>query len=144
MDQLGTYQGSPELDRGGSVQQFLDRFARALTAGDGKTIARMWETPAFVLGDQEAIGVTSAAELEKFFGGARDQYNARGITDTRAEIQKLSWLTDRLALVEVRWPYLDARGQELGEERSNYVLRLDDDGELKMRAAIMLGGSQPH
>lgn len=122
------------------VQEFLDRFARALTAGDGRGVAALWEAPAFVLGD-EAMPVASREEVERFFSGARSEYNARGVTDTRAEIVDLRWPNDRIALVEVRWPWLDAAGREKGSESSTYTLHRDAQGELKLRVAVMHGAT---
>ena len=123
------------------VQRFFDRFARALTAGDGRSIARMWSVPALVLGDTMVQAVGNYDEVERFFSGAKDQYNAQGITDTRAEVQRIEWLTRRIAVVDVRWPYLDAAGVERGQESSTYVLRRDDSGELKMQAILMRGAA---
>jgi hypothetical protein len=127
--------GPPDTE----VQDFLDRFAHAMTAGDGKAIARMWAVPALVLGDDLTQPVNTSEEAEEFFGGAKDLYNKRGITDTRPEIFGLAWITDRIALVDVRWPHLDQTGKEIGEEASSYVLRREDAGELKLQAAIMRG-----
>ena len=123
------------------VQQLLDRMARAVTGGDGHAMAGMWETPALVLGDDQAMAVSSPQEIEQFFGGAKEQYNKRGITDTRAEIVRLHWPTDRMAIVEVRWPYLDARGTVRGHETSTYTLRRADSSDLKLRVAVMHGAS---
>lgn len=123
------------------VQAFLARIARALTAGDGKTVAGMWAVPALVLGDDDVRAVGTLQEVEQFFGGAKEQYNARGITDTRADIVELRWLTPRMALVEVRWPYLDQEGNEVGEEVSTYALRRDDTGALKVQVALMHGAA---
>jgi len=122
------------------VQAFLDRMAQALTLGDGPALASMWEVPALVLGDEDdGRAVTSSAQVEQFFSGAKERYNQRGITDTRADIQHLSWPTDRTAIVEVRWPYLDAQGHEVGDETSTYTLRRDARGELKLRVTLMHG-----
>lgn len=126
------------------VQRFLDRFARALTAGDGRTVATLWETPALVLGDTMARMVGSPQEVETFFGGAKQQYNQRGITGTRGDIQRLQWLTDRICQVTVRWPYLNAANQEIGEESSTYILRRDDAGQLRIHATIMQGEAPKH
>lgn len=125
----------------GDVQDFLDRFGRALTAGDGRTIASLWEVPALVIDDAGTRAVASAKEIEAFFGGAKEQYNEQGITDTRAEIVTLDWLTDRIVQVQVRWPYLDDNNDEHGEERSTYTLRRDDSGKLRLRVAVMQGAS---
>ena len=115
------------------VQGLLDQMARALTSGDGRAAARLWETPALVLSDQGVHAVASTAEVEQFFGGAKDQYNQMGIVDTRPEIQHLSWPTQHIAIVEVRWPWLDASGNESGSETSTYTFRRDDGGQLKLR-----------
>lgn len=124
------------------VQEFLDRMGRAVTSGDGRAAAQMWENPALVLGDEQAMAISSSKELEQFFGGAKEQYNAKGITDTRAEIVRLDRPTERIAIVEVRWPYLDSRGSSHGSETSTYTLRRDDKGTLKLRMAVMHGASE--
>jgi ketosteroid isomerase-like protein len=123
------------------VQAMLDRFARAITAGDGRAAADVWETPALVVGDEQVMAVSSQQEVEQFFGSGKEQYNARGITDTRPEIVSLDWPTRKIAIVEVRWPYLDAEGKNVGEETSTYTLRRNEAGELKLRVALMHGAS---
>lgn len=126
-------------DRRAQVQEYLNRFSRALVAGDGRTIAGMWGIPALVLGDETVMAVSSPAEVEAFFGGAKDQYNKAGITTTHPDITSLRWLTDRLVLVTVRWPYLNANGDEVGAESSTYTLRRDDQGDFKLFIALMHG-----
>ncbi|HEX6705688.1 MAG TPA: hypothetical protein VF169_13070 [Albitalea sp.] len=121
------------------VQQFLDRFAKALTTGDIATVVSLWEAPAFVLDDSGVKVVSEKREIEQFFAGAKDLYNSQGITDTHAEISDLRWPTDRIAIAEVRWPYLDAQGHQVGEETSTYTLRRDDRDELRLRATVMHG-----
>jgi len=125
------------------VQDFLDRMARAITAGEGRVVAAMWDVPALIVGDDEVRAVASRHQLEPFFSSTRDQYNERGITDTRAQIVRMIWLTDRIVQVDVRWPYLDAAGQEVGAEASQYTLRRDDADDLKLRVAVMRGVEPP-
>lgn len=125
------------------VQGFLDQFGRSLTAGDGDAIARMWAVPAYILGDTMAQVVSSREEIATFFSGAKEQYNKRGISDTRAEIFGLEWVTDRIVVVDVRWPYLDERGNEKGEESSTYTLRRDDFSDLRLHIALMRGEGSP-
>jgi len=90
------------------------------------------------------MAVRTPEEVQRFFSGAKDQYNKMGITDTRADIVRLSWATHRIAIVQVRWPYLDARGEEVGEETSTYTLKRNQAGELKLCAAVMHGASPKH
>lgn len=123
------------------IQEILDRLAEAVTEGNGKAVAKMWAVPALVLGDTMARPVSTLLEVEQFFGGAKEQYNARGISDTRAEIVDLRWPTPRIAIAEVRWPWLDAAGVEKGDEVSSYVFRRDEAGKLRIQAVIMHGAS---
>ena len=124
------------------VQQFFDRFAQALTSGDVPTVVSLWQVPAYVMSDAEIHPVGSPAEIEQFFGGAKQRYNAQGIVSTRAEIAQLQWPTERIAMVEVRWPYLDAHGREVGEESSSYTLRRNDEGELRLCVTVMHGTAE--
>src|SRR5688572_28822337 len=110
---MGTAQRRP-VHQPETVQAYLDRYAKALTSGDNHTIATMWDVPALVLGDDLVRGVDSLREVEAFFAGAKDQYNKRGIVDTKAVVEREDWLTDRMVSVDVRWPYLDGRGQTQG------------------------------
>ncbi len=128
---------APEADDQ-SVQDFLDGLAAALTQGDGRAVAEMWETPAFVLGDDMAKVVSDPDEIAAFFGGARQQYQQIGIINTRAEIVRLDEITDRMVMVRVRWPYLDAYGREMGAETSTYTLVRGKD-EWRLRIAVMHG-----
>jgi hypothetical protein len=122
-----------------AVRQFLDEFGEALTAGDAKAVASLWDTPAFVLGDEMVRVVNTSTEVEQFFAGAKEQYAAMGISEARAEILELDWLTDRIVQVEVRWPYLDTYGKELGYETSTYTLLRGEDEQLHLRIAVMHG-----
>jgi hypothetical protein len=126
------------------IQDFLDRMARALTSGDGRTIASMWETPALLVSDELLQAPRSAIELEQFFADGRDQYKKMGVVDTHPHIVRLSWATPRIAIAQVRWPYLDARGQEVGEETSTYTLRRNQAGELRLCAAVLHGAAPRH
>jgi hypothetical protein len=132
-----TSRGSGRSDRlDGSIQEFLDRYAAALAAGDGKAIAALWEMPALVVDDHGVIPVGEAEEVERFFTAAHADYIARGITGARAEIVRLEWATDRIAQVDVRWSQLDASGHERGHESTTYTLRRDDAGDLRLRCAV--------
>ena len=121
------------------VARLLDELGRAVTTGDGKAAAALWAIPAMVLGDQDVRSVGSRDELAQFFGRAKEEYGAQGITGTRADIRNLTWLTRELALVEVRWPYLMADRTERGEETSTYVMRRDERGVLQIQVALMHG-----
>jgi hypothetical protein len=139
---------TPEGSRIGAdnaaIRALLARLAHALMSGDGDAAAAEWASPALVLGDEMALTVGSITDVRDVFGGAKAQYNARGIAGTRPDILRLEWLTHGLAIVEVRWPYLAPDGDEVGEETSTYVIRREPDGHLAIRAAIMHGEAATH
>jgi hypothetical protein len=116
---------------------FFDRLGTALSTGDASAVAAAWAAPALVLGPEGFVhAVSSRDEVEAFFAGAREQYAARGISSTRAEIVRVNWVSPRTAFAEVRWPMLDANQRELGEERTTYTLQTNEDGELEIRVAV--------
>ena len=121
------------------VQRLLEELGHAATSGDGKAAAALWAVPAMVLGNHDVRSVSSREELADFFGRAKEEYSAQGVTGTRPDVRNLTWLTRELALVEVRWPYLNERREEKGEETSTYVLRRDEAGTLRIQVALMHG-----
>lgn len=122
-----------------AFRPFLDAFGKALTTGDSEKIAEMWETPAFVLGTDVSRTVSNREEVTELFEGARADYNAMGIVDTKPQIIRLDEITDHIVIVRVRWPYLDAQGMERGAETSTYTLTRASDGEWKFRVTVMHG-----
>jgi hypothetical protein len=132
--------GQSETHKEQSIQSMLETFAKAFTQGDGKTAATCWEVPALIVADQGTKAVATLQEVEDFYGGAAKQYNDMGITDTRPEVQSVTWLTDKLALVHVRWPYLNAGGNARPEsEASTYAVRVGDDGRPRICVVAMMG-----
>lgn len=121
------------------VQDFLESFAMALKRADVKAISAHWDVPAFIIGEDIAANIEERGDLQEMFVGAREQYKAAGITDTRPEIIRLDDISDRLAMVRVRWPWLNEKGQALGAECSTYTLCRDSGGEWKIRVALMHG-----
>ena len=121
------------------MREFFLRFAGALTQGDPKQIASHWCVPSFVIADALNLAMTSTREIENFFSGTKRRYISRGIFDAQPDIQNVQWVTEHLAVVDVRWPYLDDQGQEMGAESSTYTLKADDSGEIKILVALMKG-----
>ena len=102
-----------------------------------QTVAQLWETPALVLSDAGAHPVTSSREIGAFFAAAADQYSALGVVETRPDIQEEHWLSARLVSVTVRWSNLNVEGEEVAHEYATYVLRVDENGALKIRTAVI-------
>lgn len=134
-----------QRDARSEVQRFLDLLARALTSGDGEAVAAMYDVPAMIISDEGVIAVSSTAHIAKFFGDAHAQYAANGVVDTRADLQDLERIGARILVATVRWPHLDANHKEVASESSDYTLRRDDEGRLRIRSVLMRGmAALPH
>ncbi|HVY86281.1 MAG TPA: hypothetical protein VG943_14195 [Caulobacterales bacterium] len=121
------------------VQEFLDVMGAALTSGDDASAAALWDTPAYVLGSDTSFVIRAPNQLEVLFVAARERYSARGVIDTHPEIVRLDEINDRVVMVRVHWPWIDAKGREVGGETSTYTLQRNDDGEWKLRVVLMHG-----
>jgi len=76
------------------------------------------------------------ASWRSFLHKPLDWYRSRGLVSTKAELERVDMLSERLAAVDVRWPAFDASGQEKSSERSHYILRLGTDGQAYIRVAL--------
>ena len=147
MRQSKSFTGSEYLNPGNPdflVQQFFRDFSQALTEGDIASIKKCWALPSYVVGNAMQMVVKSEVEVERFFTGLKEQYSRRGIMEAIPDIESIQWLTEKIALVGVRWPYFDRFGKEIGEESSCYTLKIMPDGSLKIACTVMQGsGDEP-
>jgi hypothetical protein len=75
-----------------------------------------------------------------FFGKAPAMYNEKGIASTVAVIEDLRWVTPEIGIVQARFPYLDADGNDIGNaETSIYTIRRNEAGDLAIICAVALG-----
>jgi hypothetical protein len=132
-----------QRDLRSEVQDLMTRFAQALVAADGPAIATLFETPALVIAEDGVVALSAIEQVSQFFGAAAAQYHARGITNTRADVIDLERISDKLVIATVRWPHLDAQLHETAAEESDYTLRRDGSGALKIRSVLMRGIEAP-
>jgi hypothetical protein len=134
---------SPALDRDSSVRRFFARYEAALASCDSYELSQMWSAPAFVIGDDGANAIGSVHEVERFFDGTRRERDALGISGTRADVVRIEWPTEHIAVVDVRFPYRTNEGAEVGEELSRFVLLREPSGAFKLRMALLRGAYGP-
>jgi hypothetical protein len=127
------------IEHDSDIDDFFSSMAVALTSGNVEAIKRLWAIPSFVIGEEMSMAVNFPEEVEKFFSGVKEEYNRRGIFDTRPDIKRVQWVSDSVVFVEVRWPQLGKKGEELGEEASTYTLKKDDNGAFRIHVAVMHG-----
>lgn len=125
-----------------AIHTLLDTFAKAFTTGDGDGAAACWEVPALIVSDDGTRPVATLDEVGAFFGAAAKQYTDKGTMSTRADVQLITWVSDKVASVHVRWPYLDKDGKaQAKSEASTYVMRFVDDKTPKINITMMMGAS---
>jgi hypothetical protein len=118
------------------IKSFLEGYGLAISAVDLAAISSCWEVPALVLSDQGAMAVSDAAEIERFFAQGSEWYRSQGLVSTKAELERVEVLSEKVKSVDVRWPSFDKAGEEKWSERSHYILRLGDDGQPEIRVAL--------
>lgn len=118
------------------IRQALEDIGTALSAGDAKGVAELWDVPALVLHDNGALPVASRDEVQSFFAQAIDAYRQKGVISTRPIIDHVDFMSDGLASVDVSWPGFDAAGKEQGAERSHYLMHLGTDGKARIQVAL--------
>lgn len=126
-------------DRDLDVQAFFDRYGVALNSGDAAEVVACWSVPAFVLADEGARSLTATEEIAHFFGGTKEHDNARGVYATKPIIDDIAWLTPRIVSVDVHWLWYGARSEDRGEESLSYLLRIDDDENLRLHVVVRCG-----
>src|SRR5215216_2922441 len=118
------------------VEAFLDRYAEALADGDLPGIAGCYTLPALVAGDDAAMPIAEAAQVEAAFAGAADAYKAQGLVGIRAELRGVDRLTPNLLLADVGWAYLDEGGVARRHSSYRYLLRRSSDGRLGIQVVV--------
>jgi hypothetical protein len=124
------------------IKETLERLGHGLSEADVAEAASCWEVPALILSDQGVNALSSTGELEKMFEQGIRSYRSQGFMSTRPVIEHVDMMSERLAAVDVRWPTFDKAGVEKASERSHYILRLGDDGRLRVRVALTRSGKR--
>ena len=118
------------------VEAFLDGYAGALAGGDLPGIAGCYALPALVAGDDAAIPIAEAAQVEAVFAGAAEAYRAQGLVGIRAELRGVDRLTPNLLLADVGWAYLDQGGKARRRSSYRYLLRRSAGGRLGIQVVV--------
>jgi hypothetical protein len=111
-----------------TLTDFFDRYGAALTTGDVPGIASCYALPSSVVADAYSFTFTSPAAVALSFIGAAPDYRERELVAAHAQIEDVRALSGSLAMVAVRWEFLDSAGAAVPGERYQYLLRTTADG----------------
>jgi hypothetical protein len=122
-------------ERKTEVLKMLESLGEAVSSGDLAGVSRCYAFPALFLVGESTTVLESAGQLEELFGKGREYYISQGILTTRAELENIEELTDRIAAVNVRWPGFDKDGNEVHTETSHYIIQTAGN-EPRIRVAL--------
>lgn len=112
----------PEID------DYLERYAAALTAFDAGAAAELWSEPGMIIDDTFSGVVADRAAMVLGLEGSYPLYRELGLASVGYECLKVESLSDRVRMVTVRWLFYDAEGEKLTDSNAHYLLRITDDG----------------
>jgi hypothetical protein len=111
-----------------TLAEFFGRYGAALTAGDVAAVASCYALPGMVVADSYSFTFSTPAAVALSFLGASPAYHEQRIVAAHAQLRDVQRLSAALALVAVRWEYLDSSGNAVPGESYRYLIRSDTDG----------------
>jgi hypothetical protein len=110
------------------LTDFFSRYGSALTSGDVAAVASCYALPGMVVADSYSFTFATPAAVALSFLGAAPAYRDQQIVAAHAQLSRVEQISTALALVHVRWEYLDSSGNAVPGETYRYLLRVDADG----------------
>lgn len=115
------------------VIDYLDRYAAALTEFDADAATALWSTPGMIVDDRWSGVLASREAMAAGLRQSYPVYQRLGLDSVGYELVDINQLSDALALVRVRWRFLDVEGALLTDANSFYLLRDEGAG---LRACV--------
>ncbi|PRB17308.1 hypothetical protein [Microbacterium sp. MYb62] len=110
------------------ISDYLTRYADSLTAFDAETAAGLWSAPGMIVNDRTSGVLDSRDAMVDGLRQSYPIYQRLGLASVGFELLERRDLSDRLALVRVRWLFFDAGGAQLTDTDSYYLLRDEAEG----------------
>jgi len=115
-------------DRPDLIDDYLGRDAASLTSFDAKAAANLWTTPGMIVDDRFSGVVESREAMIEGLEQSYPLYQQLGLSSVGYELLRQEELSGAITLVQVRWLFLDAEGEQLTDSVGYDILRRDDDG----------------
>lgn len=136
-----------------AIVAMLDRFFHYFAAQQHGPAVELWDLPALVLGDNHVHGPMSRPHLERLFAeavplpepaslaGQRPRAGSR--TEPGARIEAGVWVAERVARIYARWPEQRFGGFLRGVEATEFLVRIDEAHDPKIRGLMLLPSDFP-
>jgi hypothetical protein len=127
----------------------LASYARCIEARDATAAAALWDVPALILGDSHAHGPLSISRLTELLetavqGSGEAASTTPGSTaplpaptPLEDSIERIQWLSDRVATIDTGWPQRSYGGLLEGVSGTCFIVRIDERGHPKIRGLLL-------
>jgi hypothetical protein len=125
-------------ERDDEIEEFLTAYGSTLAHYDAEGTANHWGTPGTILADAFVGTLDSRAQMAEGLAQGYPLYRRLGLAGVRHTRGETEWLTDRIVRIRVRWHFLAEDDELLTDGDYEYLLRRDDDGQLRAYVAVAI------
>lgn len=124
----------------GPIEQFFDRYAEALLAGDVKKVAGMYSVPSLVVVPGKISGAKSPEDVEEFVRGFISRFEP--LKEYLPKFEAVASDADYVHWVDVTWSYDEDGTGIRAQEHIRYLLTGENE-KIKITAATLLNQYPP-
>lgn len=117
------------------VDEYFTRYAGTLTNLDADAWAKLWGEPGVIVDDRASMVAESRETMVQGLSMSFPLYKKLGLASVRHEVLDSTAVSEKLALVHVRFDFVDADGDALSDITSYYLLR---DGGSGLQATVCI------
>ena len=125
-----------------ALRDYFDRYAGALVAFDAEAAAQLWSAPGMIVGEEFSDAVGTRAEMVAGLAQSYPLYERLGLADVDYDLLGTHRISGRLALIRIRWRFLDSRGELLTDSTSEYLLRAEGEPGLQATVCVETDSQQ--
>ncbi|MFJ4253922.1 hypothetical protein [Microbacterium sp. NPDC090003] len=105
------------------IDDYFTRYAATLTNLDAGAWAKLWGEPGVIVDDRASMVAESREAMVQGLSMSFPLYKKLGLASVRHEVCDSTAVSEKLALVHVRFDFVDADGDALSDITSYYLLR---------------------
>lgn len=120
------------------IEAYLVEYQEALSAFDAQRSVAQWGAPGTMVSDAFVGTVATTAELAEGLERSYPLYQSLGLASVDHTVLEHVDLSERITRIHVRWHFYDVEGNLLTDSDYEYLLRRDDDGQLRAYVAVAI------
>ncbi|WP_327093643.1 hypothetical protein OIE68_25740 [Nocardia vinacea] len=120
------------------IEAYLVEYQEALSAFDAQRSVAQWGAPGTMVSDAFVGTVATTAEMAEGLEQSYPLYQSLGLASVDHTVLEHVDLSERITRIHVRWHFYDIEGNLLTDSDYEYLLRRDDDGQLRAYVAVAI------